>query len=342
MDCNHALLLEAVQEAFPGVTLVGCTTDGEVSDHYGYAEDSMALLLLASGGVEFSAGLGRRFSRRPEEAAIEARDMALAGASSDPKLAVALPDGLSTIGVPVAQPLRRAFGDAFPIFGGTAGDHYTFKGTLQFFGTEVFTDALPVLTIGGDVLFSSGIRSGWRTVGERHAVTSCEGNVVHAVGDRSAVEFYRRYLGPSAHELPQFPLAVFEPDSDRYYLRDPLYFNDEDGSVTFVGTFPHGCEVMLAEAGRDEILEASAAASRKALADYPGASPELALVFSCASRRQILGLQTPKESRVLREEGPQGMACFGFYTYGEIGPLRPNWATRYHNDTYVVLALGEG
>ncbi len=341
MECDHQRLLGAIMDAFPGIHLAGCTTDGEVSDHHAYAEDSMALLLMASDRLEFSAGLGRDFSRRPLEAAREARSMAFAAARSEPKLAVALPDGLSTIGAPLAPPLRQAFGEDFPLFGGTAGDHYTFKGTLQFFGREVLSDALPVLTIGGDMLFSSAIRSGWATIGERHPVTSAEANVVRTIGERTALEFYKHYLGPVASELTQFPLAVFEPDLERFYLRDPIEFDEQSGAVTFVGTFPDNCEVMLSEAGRVDILAAADQASQEALDAYPGQSPDLALIFSCASRRQILGLQTGEERRTLAANGPESMHCFGFYTYGEIGPFRQGGPTRYHNDTFVALVLGE-
>lgn len=43
LDFNHSLILNEITNAFPGIELIGCTTDGEMSSALGFTEDSMTL-----------------------------------------------------------------------------------------------------------------------------------------------------------------------------------------------------------------------------------------------------------------------------------------------------------
>jgi hypothetical protein len=61
-----------------------------------------------------------------------------------PRLCITMPDGLTVSGSAALNALRAALGDAVPVFGGTAGDQWRFKGTKQFHGTEVLQDSVPV------------------------------------------------------------------------------------------------------------------------------------------------------------------------------------------------------
>ena len=54
------------------------------------------------------------------------------GKGDAPSLCITLPDGLTVSGSAALNALRAALGDAVPIFGGTAGDQWRFKGTRQF------------------------------------------------------------------------------------------------------------------------------------------------------------------------------------------------------------------
>lgn len=340
MHCDHRALLQRLLQAFPDIELIGCTTDGELTSSKGFAMDSMALLLLDADKLEFAAGVGRQVSADTLGAATAARKEAQAKLSQTPSLGIVLPDGLSTIASPLENALRQAFGPEIPIYGGTAGDHFLLQQTWQFCGSEVLTDSLPLLLVAGPLRLASGICSGWKPVGRIMHITDSRENVVHSIDHMPAMHMYRHYLGDNVQEYIQFPLALLDDASEAFSLRDPLVFN-EDGSIQFIGHFPENARVQLAEAGRDEIMEATSRASSLALNTFPHARPELALIFSCTSRRQILGSRTPEECVALQNLAPPGLPHFGFYTYGEIGPLQPNGPTVYHNDTFVVLVFAE-
>src|SRR3954454_21107811 len=56
IDHDFAIVLERINAQWPGVALIGCTTDGEMSSRILFAEDSLALVLLS--GDDFSAVSG--------------------------------------------------------------------------------------------------------------------------------------------------------------------------------------------------------------------------------------------------------------------------------------------
>ena len=58
IDFDHQILLDEIDQAFPGLELIGCTTDGELSSELGFREDSATLVLFVSDTVDITAGPG--------------------------------------------------------------------------------------------------------------------------------------------------------------------------------------------------------------------------------------------------------------------------------------------
>src|SRR6266481_8185716 len=61
IDHDFAIVLEEINAQWPGIALIGCTTDGEMSSHILFAEDSLVLVLL-SGDFHAVSGLARSVS----------------------------------------------------------------------------------------------------------------------------------------------------------------------------------------------------------------------------------------------------------------------------------------
>jgi hypothetical protein len=102
---------------------------------------------------------------------------------------------------------------------------------------------------------------------------------------------------------------------------------------------PEGLQVQLTHATRDHVLEATEASVRRALEDFPGQEPALALVVSCSARKNVLGTRTGEEFQLLKGVLP-GAPSAGFYSYGEIAPLRRGGIPHLHNETFTCLLLG--
>ena len=56
IDFEHSLLLQEINRAFPGIELIGCTTDAEISSVLEFEQDSLTLMLFCSDEVEIRAG----------------------------------------------------------------------------------------------------------------------------------------------------------------------------------------------------------------------------------------------------------------------------------------------
>jgi hypothetical protein len=362
IDHDFAIVLEQINAQWPGITLIGCTTDGEMSSHILFAEDSLALVLLSGDDFHAVSGVARSVStdvagsirasandavhRLAESGSGDRRGDDRGGGA--PRLCITMPDGLTVSGSAALDALRAELGDAVPIFGGTAGDQWRFKGTRQFHGTEVLQDSVPFLLFGEGVVFSFGVDTGWRPIGREGRVTDVDGHVVRAIDGKPATAFYREFLGNAdITHLTEYPLAVTADDgrgADSYYLRAPGRTDEAGGSIHFLGDVPAGARVHITATNRDRILDATRSSFQHALDDFPkgsggGGKPALALCISCAGRKQILGSRTQEEGRIVSQL-LGGVPAAGFYGYGEIARLTKDGISHYHNETFTTLLLG--
>jgi hypothetical protein len=354
IDHDFAIVLEQINAQWPGIALIGCTTDGEMSSHILFAEDSLALVLLSGDDFHAVSGVARSVStdvagsiRGSANDAVQ-RLAGRGGNGGAPSLCITMPDGLTVSGSAALNALRAALGDAVPIFGGTAGDQWRFKGTKQFHGTEVLQDSVPFLLFDEGVVFSFGVETGWRPIGREGRVTEVDGHVVRAIDGRPATEFYREFLGNAdITHLTEYPLAVTADDdrgANSYYLRAPGRTDEATGCIHFLGDVPDGARVHITTTNRDQILDATRTSFQHALDEFPKASggggkPALALCISCAGRKQILGSRTQEEARIVSEL-LAGVPAAGFYGYGEIARLAKDGISQYHNETFTTLLLG--
>lgn len=340
MEGDMQQLLHTVADFFPQCQIVGCTTDGELSLDAPSCRDTTQVSFLAADACHMVTGAATGYSRRPVEAVQEAYAMAAAKSDQQPRCAVVLLDGLACIPVDNAAVLRHALGDHFPVVGGTAGDRFQIQETFQFHGRQVLQDAVVLLLFCGPLHFSMHNAHGRRPLGLQAPVSGVEANVVRRIGEMAALDYYASHLGPNSEEYRQFPLMVHPSDGSQSYLCSAGFFNESDGSVAFVGAFPEDVSVQLCEADRQQILFAAHESCSRALEKYPGERPQLAMLFSCASRRHILGTWAGQETDYLRENNMVANA-FGFYTYGEIGPDNDQGVPHFHSDTFITLLLGE-
>ncbi len=337
LDVDHLGVLAAIQEAYPGLPVVGCTSDGELSSHLQFQEDSIALMLFASASVVAASGLGQDLSADPAAACQAAVAEAMRDGDA-PSLCLAFPESLTASAVSVVQALQAALPEGTLLVGGTSADQWNFEQTHQFRDGEVQSDAVAVLLFYGPLELGVGVASGWRPLGDPGTVTRSESNVVYEIDHQPAVTFYRRYFGVEAEFTPEYPLDVVDPASSLSYLRAPLAI-EGDGSITFAGDVPEGCTVRISSAARDAIVEACRRSVSDAVESGGIEQATGALVISCAARKQVLGTRTYEEFDVLRE-ALGDVPIVGFYSYGEIAPLDGAPIARLHNETMVSIVFG--
>ncbi len=176
-------------------------------------------------------------------------------------------------------------------------------------------------------------------MGARGRVTRSEGVIVHEIDGRPASQFFHSYLGSKTRATPEYPFAVFEGGSEAFYLRAAMAITEE-GSLVFVGDVPQGSHVQLTEAGRDQVLAGAKESVGRAVEGFGGERLDGLLVFSCAARKQVLGSRCAEEIGMIQAGLPEETSTAGFYTYGEIAPLRAGAASAFHNETVVSVLFG--
>ncbi len=343
MEADYAPMLAEIVEAFPDIELIGCTSDGEITPGRGFTEDSSALILLITENIVFATAVAENISTDPEATIGGAYNQALETLDVQPSAAFLLPDGLTTMDISLDVVFQSVMGESLPIFGGLAGDGFELKKTYQFLGKRVFTDAMPILLLGGELEIAVDIARGPVPYGDFYEVNELDGNTIRFIDGVTALEFYEKFLGDflDDREISFFPLAVYNDEDEHFALRDPINVDRSDGSITFLGRIKTPCRARLTQVSREETLKSAARGTERILNSFDGRKPELVLLFCCTSRRHVLGSRTDEEFTVLRQDGRQ-VPYFGFYCYGEIGPFSIGESVNFHSDTCVFVAVRSG
>lgn len=336
MDADFGSMLQRICESFPGIELSGCTSGGEISPVFGFSEDSVSLLLFCSDTVRFKAAMVPEFSSSPENRFRETFDACSGQLGGEPTCGFIFPDGISTIDIPIVDIARRVCGD-MPLIGGAAADHYQFRKTYQFCGTEVCSGGMAMMLVQGNLQINVGTGNGWTPIGPYHSVDKCESNRIYTIDGMPASLFYQEYLGVAASAMTHIPLAVYNQKGGRFKLRNSLHVY-EDGSIDFMGSIPTDSLVRLTTVFREDIIFAADRANEKVMVNG-GGNPDLVLVFCCTSRRHILGSRSDEEFRLLMKK--KDVPFFGFYSYGQYAPDAAGGPVMFQNDCYVAVTLRE-
>lgn len=345
VDYNHQVIVDAIMARYPGLQLIGGTSDGEIASEHGYLEDSVTLVLFASDTLRFKAGLACGLGADPAAATAQAIAAASEGFDEAPAMCLLVPDGLTANASVVLRTLQAHFGASFPILGGSAGDHWEFSRCHQFCQDAVVEDGIPVLLVYGDIRMSVGVASGWVPVGRRMRVTDIDGVTLKEIDGRSAFAVFEEHFGEQMRSaFAEYPLAVYTGDSaedDWHYLRAIFQADEETGHVILTAEIPSDATVSLTNVIRPRILDGARQSIAAALEAWDGAPPDGALIVSCAARKWLLGDQAATEFEVLRQQ-LQGagvdVPMVGFYSFGEFGPIAGE--SRFHNETCISILLG--
>jgi serine phosphatase RsbU (regulator of sigma subunit) len=289
-----------------------------------------------------AAGAGLDTSGDPEGAVRRAVAMAGDGLSGPPSLCIALADNVHTSPRRVLAALHETLGKNCQVFGGFAASEGDAADTVyQFHGPDVHAGAVALLLFAGPVEATFVISNSWRPLGTRALVEGSKGRSVSRIGGKSALQFFHDTFGPHPEPVPEMPLAVYD-NTEHYYIRAAEAFNAADGSVRFYSHVPHGALVQFTEATPEGILANTADTLSRLVSGLESSwVPQAALIFSCAARKWILGLQVDEEAALIQRHLPAGTPFAGFYSYGEIAPTAPGLPPRYHNCTMITLLIGE-
>jgi len=337
-------LLKGVVEAVGTDMLVGCTTDGEISD-MGISAKSAVLAGIITDQIDFEVVMTENIGQDAKSAG---KRLAEQFSSSVAYIQI-FSDGLTASGCGILKGVQSVLVKRIPISGGTAGDDGRFVRTWQFSGNRVLTDSVVGIGLSGCFKVGLGVHSGWSPVGLAKKITKARGNVVYEMNHEPALNVYERFLGKHANKLPsvgvEYPLGLIDKywtleESKYCLLRATMSVNRSDGSITFAGDMPEGSLVRLTCADSTSILDAARKSARMALDQLGKISPVMTFVYSCMARKIVLGRRIPEELNQIRQEVGQDIPVVGFFTYGEFSPVIPCGTCVLHNETVTVALIG--
>ncbi len=355
---EYKALLDGIISITGDIQMVGGTTAGEIST-YGLGSDTIVLCLFASEKLSFFSASVEGMRADEEDCGKRLAKQILEKVSmKEAKSLILFPDGMGGDGVSLLKGIQKIMGLDFEIVGGFLGDDGQFKETFQFYNGKCYRgDRVTALLISGDKKFvtSTGVRSGFESIGGRIYCTKAKKNVVEEFENTKALDLYKNLLGEQrSKRLPEvcleYPFGLIDSkaaigEHEYFQLRCGLAVNEEDGSITLAGSIPEGSAITLTTASRKDIINGAKQAAVQAKEGLFNATPKLILMFSCIGRKLVLGRRTSEEIEIVKQVFGEDVPIIGFYTYGEIGPIDKNkeklQAARFHNETVVLWVLGE-
>ncbi len=330
-------LADELARLFDGVTVVGCTTAGEIGPA-GYCRHSLSGVSFCRS--DFSAVVGRLDGLQQFDMTaghvfageLLARLKALTPSREAPAhcFGLQLIDGLSVREERVSHALQSALG-RIPVIGGSAGDDLKFSRTSVYHEGAFHSDCAVLALIGTRLPFMAFKTQHFATEDERFVVTEADASrrVVHEINGLPAAQEYARLVGVACEGLgpAQFaahPVVVMIDGTD--YVRSIQKVNADD-SLTFYCAIEEGLVLRVAR-GQDMVSDLSRALDGVRAQIGP---PEL--VFSCDCILRHLEMDAGQQREAVADLLVRNN-CVGFSTYGE------QYGGVHVNQTLTGIAIG--
>lgn len=261
------------------------------------------------------------------------------------KLVLILSDGGKVNGSELVNGMNAVKKEEVLIVGGLAGDGSKFEKTIVGLNkTPAQGKIIAIGFYGEKLLVSHGSLGGWESFGLERIVTKSENNVLYEIDGKNVLDLYKIYLGKYAEELPGsallFPLSIKADGVDEPIVRTILSIDEASQTMTFAGDVPKGSKVRFMKANFDRLIDAASEAAASCL-EVNSFSPKLALLISCVGRKLILGSRIDEEVEAVSDIFGDKTTLSGFYSYGEISPLKPFGECILHNQTMTITCINE-
>ena len=339
---NRKAISELLGKA--GVQVFGATSNGEFTDEVP-DKLSVAILLLDINPAHFqilhTTYHDGNFKEIASSLAVEAKQKI-----SNPAFLIA-GSHASTDAEALLKGFEAVVGQQVNVFGGMAGDDFTFAEQFVFTNNWESNQGLVVLVLDEDKIIIKGIATcGWKAVGTEKLVTKSEGNHVYTVEHVPVLDLTARYGGienvsPDNPNLlleiaANFPLQLQREKGDPV-MRPGLVIDWTDHSFHCSGTVPQGSKVRFSLPPDFDVMDKviQGVETLKAT-EMPEA--DAVVVYSCAGRILSLGPLLTQELEGIKNVWNVPMA--GMFSNAELGRATGG-NLEMHNLTTCVVALKE-
>lgn len=327
-----------------GITVFGCTTNGEFIDEE-TEKGSAAILLLDIHRDHFhlyhedySDGQYRTVA---SEIAQKAKSKFL-----HPAFLLGLSNP-SVDGEEILHGIEDIVGKDVNVFGGGAGDDYTFTETAVFTNGKDYKNGIICIAIDETKVIIKGVATcGWKAVGTEKIVTKSEGNHVYTVDHIPALDITIKYGGlenitPDNKDVlvemaANFPMQLQRDQGDPI-MRPGLVVDWTDRSLYTSGSVPQGSRVRFSLPPDFDVMDKVVKGVQN-LKDTEMPEADAMIVFSCAGRILSLGPLMSQELEGVKNVWNVPMA--GMFSNAELGRATGG-NLEMHNLTTCCVALKE-
>lgn len=312
-------LAEGLAKAFPGVTISGCSTAGEIGPA-GMTEGQLLAIAFPRDGFRVHAGLIEAvgaFGIERANAIVRGLKGQIAADNTrrlgERVFGVMLVDGLSGAEETLVAAVHWAFDD-MQLIGGSSGDGLRFHRTALIHDGEVHQRAAILIMIESDYPFRIFKTQNFEPTQIKLVVTSADttNRIVHELNAEPAAREYASAIGLMPNDLGPFSFAsyplVVKVGGD-YYCRSIRNMN-ADGSLSFFCAIDEG--LVFTVARPQDMLRSTASLFGEL--DQSLGGIDLVLGFDCILRR--LDAET-RQIRRQMDELYRKYKVVGFQTYGE-------------------------
>ena len=233
------------------------------------------------------------------------------------------------------------------VFGGMAGDDYTFLDQFVFTNGKESNKGTLVLALDEDNIKIKGVATcGWKAVGTDKTVTKSEGNHVYTVDNIPVLDITTKYGGlenvtPENEELlleiaANFPLQLQREKGDPV-MRPGLVVDWSDRSFYCSGTVPQGSKVRFSLPPDFDVMDKVIKGVQN-LKDTEMPEADALVVFSCAGR--ILSLGPLMNQEIEGVKNVWNVPMVGMFSNGELARATGG-NLEMHNLTTCCVALKE-
>jgi len=260
--CSSRYPLDALAEAIgsraEGLTIVGCTSSGEITPD-GLDEGTVTAIGFPASDFRLSATCFENLDTFDSRVAQQTvRSMVATAALPGPQLgdtpshaAIFLVDGLSHREEMLALSLQDALGEV-PLIGGSSGDGLDFRETFVFYEGRFRRDAAIVAILSSSRRMKVFRAQHYGPGDVKMVITVADPvtRIVHEINAEPAVEEYARLIGTTVAELSTNHFAAHPPmvrAGGEYFVRS-IQTANRDGSLTFYCAIDEGIVLTLGEA----------------------------------------------------------------------------------------------
>ncbi len=327
-----------------GISIFGCTTNGEFVDEEP-VKGSAAILLLDIKKDHFHIYFEEFHEKNYREVAKNIAQKAIATFAT-PAFLIGTSNAAAD-GEEVLRGIEEIAGAAVNAFGGAACDDYSFSETVVFTNGKECNNGMACIVVNEKFINIKGIATcGWKPVGTEKLVTKSEGNHVYTVDDVPVLDLTVKYGGlenvtPDNQNLlieiaANFPLQL-QREKGEPIMRPGLVVDWNDRSFYTSGTVPQGSKVRFSLPPDWDVMEKVIKGVENLKAtEMPEA--DAVVVFSCAGRILSLGPLMTQELEGIKNVWNVPMA--GMFSNAELGRATGG-NLEMHNLTTCVIALKE-